>query len=189
MQIPKTVVALRQRLSQAGVERGDNNTRGAFAGVLASSRGSGVYLCSGDDSLDSVGWIIDALDMSGRLIVHRAAAESIEILRECFNTDLRISVHAQDLTEFLDDVQRHKFEVIVLCRSMCSQANIQRTSMALSDGGFLILCQSPGQSAVPQFDGMDAFVFSELDGVGTVIARRRSDSHPRRRGGRRRGAD
>lgn len=188
MQIPKTVIALRQRLTHAGVDLVSNDRRGAFAGLLASSRGSGVYLCSGDDSLDSVGWIIDALDMSGRLIVHRPESEQIAMLRECFNTDLRISVHAQDLNEFLDDVQRHTFEIIMLCQSMCTQANIQRTAAALSDGGFLILCQSNYQPEVAQFDGMDAFVFSELAGVGTVVARRRSDSHPRRRGGRRRGA-
>jgi len=163
-----------------------NDERGAFTALLASSRGSGVYLCSGDDSLDCVGWIIDALDMSGRLIVHRDTDAQLETLRECFNTDLRVSVHAQELTEFLDDVQRHHFEIIVLSQSMCTEVNIQRTADGLSDGGFLIMCQMGAGSDISQVDGMDAFMVSELDNIGTVVVRRRSNSQPRRRGGRRR---
>ncbi len=186
MQIPNSVSVLRRRLRQAGVDLTANDRRGAFTGLLASSRGSGIYLCSGDDSLDCVGWIIDALDMSGRLVVHRNSSERIESLTECYNTDLRISVHAQGLAEFLDDVKHHRFELIVLCRSMCDAQNIQRTAAALSDGGFLLLCQCEPEATAPQLDAMSAFVFSDLEGVGTVIARRRSDSHPRRRGGRRR---
>lgn len=166
-----------------------NDQLGSCVRVLASSRGGGVFLCCGDDSMDAAGWIIDALDMSGRLVVHRNSIDKLEAIRECFNTDLRISVHAQNLTEFLDDIKKHRFELVVLGASMCTIPNVERISTVLGDGGFMLLSGFEHEAALFEFKGHEGFVFTTHDHVGTIAVRRRSNSHPRRRGGRRRNDD
>lgn|GEM_PF-5537592 len=180
-QIPKTVLVLRQRLCEAGLESEVNDDAGAFARVIASSRGSGVYLCSGRRSMDSAGWILDALDMTGRLVVQQEDDDNLELVRECFNTDLRISVHAQNTNQFLDDVAKHRFELVVLdVESSQSPATIPRVASALSEGGVLLLLGESGlERVLPPTD----FVISSLSNIGRVVARRRSSSRPRRRSG------
>jgi len=182
VQVPKTVAVLRQRLQQAGLELDFSDDTGAFVRVVASSRGSGVYLCSGRRSMDCAGWILDALDMTGRLVVQQDSATRLETIRECFNTDLRISVHAQNLSQFLDDVAKHRFELVVLDPTEGqSPSTIPRVASALSDGGILLLL---GNADYGQVLSASDYLIATLDSVGTVIARRRAGSRPKRAGGR-----
>jgi len=182
IQVPKTVTVLRQRFQQAGLELEFSDEVGACVRVIASSRGSGVYLCSGGGSMDCAGWILDALDMTGRLVVQQDGENNLETIRECFNTDLRISVHAQNLNEFLDDVAKHRFELVVLDPTEGqSPSTIPRVASALSDGGILLLL---GDSDYHQVLSGSDYLFSTVGRVGTMIARRRAGSRPRRAGGR-----
>ena len=85
---------------------------GELTRVLAASRPGGVFLCLGRGAGEMATWIMDGMDLSGRLVVVLQDNQEADMLLALLTDDMRITLHVQDSVAFLRDVRDHRFDLI-----------------------------------------------------------------------------
>jgi hypothetical protein len=112
LQPPSAYTRLCETRVSADSEAAITPPLGEFVRVLATSRPGGVFLCLGHAAGEMATWILDGMDLSGRLVAVVEDNEEAEVLRPLFGDDLRVTVHVQDALGFLCDVRDHRFDLI-----------------------------------------------------------------------------
>ena len=199
LQPPQAYARLCETLSARGGAPVVTPALGEVARVLAASRPGGVFLCLGRGAGEMAAWILDGMDLSGRLVVVVQDSDEAEVLRPILGDDLRITVHAQEAAAFLGDVRDHRFDLITDLSSG-QPADLTRLALGrLALGAFYMsLHGAPelsemlsGQTtgAGDQEAAMDpgSFAFAHLSGeLGvSLIVRGPQRVQAKRRGGRR----
>ncbi len=130
-------------------------------------------------------WTLDGMDITSRLIVNLAPGSSPDL--GPLGADLRVAVHPQAPLEFLADIDRHRFDVIVVAVANAGTELVARALERLRDGGFAVLLDSdtlPRDVLVPLLAG---HVRTQLDATpgALLLTRTPPASRRRRRGGSR----
>ena len=156
-------------------------SRHSLLAVLAASAPGGAILVVGLPSAAVVNELLAAMDITTRLLVVADDPEGITSLRQNCQADLRISLHAQPLTSFLDDIAAHQFSMIVFANG--AESFVDRACGYLVQGGV-------AAGIVETMPSADAErVLSTLRDVDVYwVAARRARAAPVRRGGRKRNA-
>lgn len=197
LQPPQAYARLCETLSARGGAPAVAPALGEVARVLAASRPGGVFLCLGRGAGEMAAWILDGMDLSGRLVVVVQNSDEAEVLRPILGDDLRITVHAQEAAAFLGDVQDHRFDLITDLSSG-QPADLTRLALGrLALGAFYMsLHGAPqlsemlsGQTTGAEEAALDpaSFLFAHLSGeLGvSLIVRGPQRVQAKRRGGRR----
>ena len=108
-------------------------SRHSLLAVLAASAPGGAILVVGLPSAAVVNELLAAMDITTRLLVVADDPEGITSLRQNCQADLRISLHAQPLTSFLDDIAAHQFSMIVFANG--AESFVDRACGYLVPGG------------------------------------------------------
>ncbi len=197
LQPPQAYARLCETLSARGGAPAVAPALGEVARVLAASRPGGVFLCLGRGAGEMAAWILDGMDLSGRLVVVVQNSDEAKVLRPILGDDLRITVHAQEAAAFLGDVRDHRFDLITDLSSGLP-ADLTRLALGrLALGAFYMsLHGAPqlsemlsGQTTGAEEAALDpaSFVFAHLSGELDVslIVRGPQRVQAKRRGGRR----
>ena len=199
LQPPQAYARLCETLSARGGAPAVAPALGEVARVLAASRPGGVFLCLGRGAGEMAAWILDGMDLSGRLVVVVQDSDEAEVLRPILGDDLRITVHAQEATAFLGDVRDHRFD-LTADLSSGQPADLTRLALGrLALGAFYMsLHGAPELSEMLSGQTMGAgdqeaaldpagFAFAHLSGeLGvSLIVRGPQRVQAKRRGGRR----
>ena len=104
-QPPQAYSRLCETLSSRGGGPAVTPPLGQLTRVLATSRPGGVFLCLGRGAGEMATWIMDGMDLSGRLVAVLEDNEEADMLRALLADDMRITVHVQDAVAFLRDVR------------------------------------------------------------------------------------
>jgi hypothetical protein len=178
LQPPQAYARLCETLSARGGAPAVAPAVGEVARVLAASRPGGVFLCLGRGAGEMAAWILDGMDLSGRLVVVVQDSDEAEVLRPILGNDLRITVHAQEAAAFLGDVRDHRFDLITDLSSG-QPADLTRLALGrLALGAFYVSLHG-----APEL----SFAFAHLSGeLGiSLIVRGPQRVQAKRRGGRR----
>jgi hypothetical protein len=111
-QPPQAYSRLCETLSSRGVGPVVSPALGELTRVLAASRPGGVFLCLGRGAGEMATWIMDGMDLSGRLVVVLQKDQEADMLRALLADNMRVTVHVQDPVAFLRDVRDHRFDLI-----------------------------------------------------------------------------
>lgn len=188
-----------EMLSSRGGEPAVGPPLGQLTRVLATSRPGGVFLCLGRGAGEMATWIMDGMDLSGRLVAVLQNNEEADMLRALLADDMRITVHVQDAAAFLSDVRDHRFDLIT---DLNSGQAAELTSLALGRlalGAFYLSPHRVGEltdmlsaqdTASADPDGTldaDSFAFAQLpeELAVSLIVRGPHTVRAKRRGGRR----
>lgn len=155
---------------------------------LSATRHGAVNLVSGSSACDLAGWIIDGMDMTCRLVVHHEAEVDSAPIKNAFNNDLRVTTHEQPFIQFLDDVDSHKFAILVMAPPVADLDNLQRAVRAIDDGGVLVLVE-PDAKITEFVNQLSEYCLLYEREAATVVVKRPASNRPRRRGGRHRERD
>ena len=164
------------RLCETLAARGDGPVVAAPLGeltrVLAASRPGGVFLCLGRGAGEMATWIMDGMDLSGRLVVVLQDNQEADMLRALLTDDMRITLHVQDAVAFLRDVRDHRFDLIADLNHGRA-ADLSRLALGrLALGGFY-LSQHPARELTEMLSVKDTVVSEQdvtLDANGFAVA-------------------
>ena len=161
---------------------------GAMLRVWAGTKNGAVCLASGREAMPYVHWLQDGMTMNSRLIVHSEAAEISNLVSPHFSTDIRVATHTQDLASFLDDIEEHKFDLIVVDVNDQSPDTGSTVLQRLAEQGMLLAVGIAVTQSPLIKECADAYFLSQTDEHDKgVIASKKSIQHRAvRRGGRRR---
>jgi hypothetical protein len=90
------------------------NDERAFLRFLASGIEVGSILYFGQPKADTMRAMLGVMDITTKLLAVTADSDAADALRADVAGDLRVSVHSQDLAEFLTDIEQHLFSMVVL---------------------------------------------------------------------------
>ena len=164
------------RLCETLAARGDGPVVAAPLGeltrVLAASRPGGVFLCLGRGAGEMATWIMDGMDLSGRLVVVLQDNQEADMLLALLTDDMRITLHVQDAVAFLRDVRDHRFDLIADLNHGRA-ADLRRLALGrLALGGFY-LSQHPARELTEMLSVKDTVVSEQdvtLDANGFAVA-------------------
>ncbi len=182
---PSKLTTLRECLAGRGLPSECDAALGSLLRVLAASKPGGVCLHLGAGAIVYALWTLDGMDITSRLIVNLAPGSSPDL--GPLGADLRVAVHPQAPLEFLADIDRHRFDVIVVAVANAGTELVARALERLRDGGFAVLLDSdtlPRDVLVPLLAG---HVRTQLDATpgALLLTRTPPASRRRRRGGSR----
>jgi hypothetical protein len=155
---------------------------GALLRVLAALNPHAVVLQIGVESLHYAPWVIDGMDITARLILNIDDNVPFAPLNPIFRDDIRIELHQQDPNQFLDDVARHRFNLIFVGAESIADALLERCARLLSDDGLLLLDDTGGAASKSQ--PLADCHYAYLHGV-SIITKIAAHSKAARKGGRR----
>lgn len=199
LQPPPAYSRICEMLSSSGSTPAVTPALGEVTRVLAASRPGGVFLCLGHGAGEMATWILDGMDLSGRLVAVVQNDDEADMLRPLLGDDLRVTVHVQDVVGFLRDVRDHRFDLITDLNPG-KPADLTRLALArLAPGAFYVslraaaelseqLCmQSSVDADLEAAPDIDSLAFAHLGGeLGvSVLARGPQRFQGKRRGGRR----
>lgn len=199
LQPPQAYAHLCETLSARGGAPVVTPALGEVVRVLAASRPGGVFLCLGRGAGEMAAWILDGMDLSGRLVVVVQDSDEAEVLRPILGDDLRITVHAQEAAAFLGDVRDHRFDLITDLSSG-QPADLTRLALSRLALGALYMSLHGAPELSEMLSGQTAgggdqeaaldpagFAFAHLSGeLGiSLIVRGPQRIQAKRRGGRR----
>lgn len=128
------------------------------------------------------------MDMTCRLVVHHEADADPAKIKNAFNNDLRVTTHQQPFVQFLDDVDSHRFAIVVMAPPVAGLENLRRAVQSIDDGGVLVVVEADAE--VTEFvDSLSEFCLLYEQPASTVVVKRPASNRPKRRGGRRRERD
>lgn len=164
---------------------------GALLRTLAASRPGGLMMQLGSGFGPLSAWLVDGMDVTSRFIAVVEDPVLAGHARECMGGDLRITVHSQDTAGFLEDVSRHRFDLVLVDEAGVPGGVLQRLPGMLAAGGMIMLVTrragERGAAAADPWPGSDELRLAPgLCGGHVLIASRLQHGMPRnRRGGRR----
>jgi predicted O-methyltransferase YrrM len=110
---PASCSRIRAALEANGYRREVATEIGSLARALAASKAAGTLLCIAEGAGEVGAWLADGMDHSSGLVVLVQDPEEAAILERELDRDVRVSVHSQEATSFLIDVDSHRFDLIV----------------------------------------------------------------------------
>ena len=160
-----------------GVERS-----AALVRVLAATHASGVILLSGDGLYPLAPFLLEGVDMGGRLIVNVENPALAAALQPPLSPDIRCTVHCQQRAAFLADIHRHHFNLVLL--QYRDAALAASAAARLARYGVIGFYDAPPPDTLAAALAPDAWRMSPLGEAPLVIAAR-THVAAGRRGGRR----
>lgn len=165
---------------------------GRLARCLAASKVRGVLLQLGSGSAALSAWLVDGMDITSRLIALHPGEARLDATRRVAGNDIRVAVHAQAAASFLEDMQRNRFDLVVVDRPDTPGALLVAAIALLAPGGMLCLMDGagtgrpPGEDALSALAGNDDCRWTRLQApvAGLLATRCPPESRPVRRGGR-----
>ncbi|MDH3692080.1 MAG: hypothetical protein OEU36_21805, partial [Gammaproteobacteria bacterium] len=136
---PRVLREIQDDLRSAGVVPTLNPTTGALLRTLAVSHPSGVFLQLGVGSCELVAWIADGMDITSRLVTVVVDPTLRNILKHHLGDDIRMAFHNQNELEFLIDVHRHRFHLIVIDCVLAGVRLVRAASETVAAGGLLVI--------------------------------------------------
>ena len=179
---PATLAAVRCSLSECGVAVDIDDRVGALLRVLAALNANAVVLQIGAESLSYAPWVIDGMNITARLVLNIDNDVPLALLEPIFRDDIRIALHQQDPNQFLDDVARHRFNLIFVGADSIGDALLERCARLLSDDGLLLLDDTGGAASKSQ--PLADCHYAYLHGV-SFVTKAALNSKAARKGGRR----
>ena len=151
------------------------NNSAALLRVLAATLSGRAAISLGTISTGHVSALLAGLDITSRLIVASGDDGQIQVLNADVPEDLRLSVHAQPLAGFLDDIAAHRFGLVLITEE--GMPVFARALDMLDVGGIVI-----GLGAIGPFPADSRFESAalELDDL-RWLATRRQHARPSRR--------
>lgn len=153
--------------------------------VMAGAGSSTVALVTGTGAVAYVSWLQDGMSMSSRLILHTGSARVLDAVRPHFATDIRLALHHQDLAEFLSDIEKHRFDFIVVDLDDTAAAVVPILVERLTEHGLLAAIGTKARRDDLIQNSRASFFFCSV-GECTVLSRKSLQHRAVRRGGRRR---
>ena len=152
--------------------------------MQASTKDYGAIMSSGKTALAYVPWLIDGMNMSNKLIVHlNSGDEALDaIVKASIESDIRVSSHCQNQTEFTTDISEHRMDLLLLTEDALPE--ISNWMKLLSDAGLLVLLASEDQrEQLMQAHSDDYFLINKAQ---LFISRKGMQHRNKRRRGRQR---
>ena len=177
---PATLAAVHRDLSGCSIAVDCDDRVGSLLRVLAALNPNAVMLQIGVESLRYAPWVIDGMDITARLILNIDDNVPFAPIEPIFKNDIRIVLHQQDPNQFLDDVARHRFNLIFVGADSIADALLGRCLQLLSHDGMLLL-DDPGGAACQSLAGCHC---AHVHGV-SLITKIAAHSKATRKGGRR----
>lgn len=157
-----------------------HNNPAALLRVLAATLVGRAAISLGLISTEQVAALLAGLDITSRLIVASGNDRETRVLSADVPEDLRLSVHAQPLVEFLDDIAAHRFGLALVTEE--GMPVLERALDMLEVGGIVV-----GLGRVGPFPDDPRFECVALDIEDLRwLATRRGRARPTRRKRRRR---
>ncbi len=153
--------------------------------IIAASKPGAVGLTIGPAAVGYGEIILQGLDMYSRLIINVSSHPDIQALEQQFHTDIRVAVHAQDSVTFLNDVSRHRFELVVIDCAVLDETLLNTVIEMSPVGGFIVLLDVSDTTGELRRQ-LSEYCFHSLVNEHCLIATRIASNHrPSRKGGRR----
>lgn len=143
---PDSLPVIRAAAHVAGLACCDDDLIGTWVRLLAASKPGGTLLHLATGTGELAAWLAAGMDLSSRLVTLIEAEAVATAVTETIAQDLRVTVHRQDVDEFLDDVQAHRFDLIVHDQ-VPPRARIEAAWRLLSAGGLLVVPGLPPASS------------------------------------------
>ena len=102
---PDSLPVIRAAAHVAGLACCDDDLIGTWVRLLAASKPGGTLLHLATGTGELAAWLAAGMDLSSRLVTLIEAEAVATAVTETIAQDLRVTVHRQDVDEFLDDVQ------------------------------------------------------------------------------------
>ncbi len=189
-QSPKKLSQLLAQLDAAGLVHPHWPALGSQLRANANLHEQGVFLMSGDATLPYLGWILDGMHMSARLIVHQSGAEHelAQAAAQQVQLDIRAAHQVQAPADFVEDISQHRLDGIVLQVEPASVSLVGNWMTVLADTGWLLVL-ADGENTLEAIHNQHAseYFFSAPDVGGPCMwVTRKGMQHRARRRGRRR---
>ncbi len=147
---PAALAAVHRDLSGCGIAVDSDGRVGSLLRVLAALNPNAVVLQIGAESLQYAPWVIDGMDITARLILNIDDNVPLAPIEPIFKNDIRIALHRQNPNQFLDDVARHRFNLIFVGMDSITDTLLERCVRLLSDDGLLVLDGAGGATSKSQ---------------------------------------
>lgn len=180
-QIPAALLRFRGDAA-AGSPDDPSVAHGQLARTLAAAKPGGLFLCVEAPELSF--WIADGMDITSKLISVISDELSCARLSRCWDSDIRLTAHAQHVIEFLGDVRAHRFEFMAF--SEVDRGVVEMAAAALAPGGVIGVFPATTAGVDPAAvlrEQADLLVSPGPSGA-VLAARATADRRPKRRGGR-----
>lgn len=193
---PRTATQLNERLAQHAIDSTVDVTTAQLLRSLSAMRDGGHFLLAGERAAPYAGWVLDGMDINARMVIVLPERFDRTVVQPCFDIDLRVSGHVQDIAAFLHDVAAYRFALVALDLDEVSDdvASALATDLVAPGGSLLVLAMQAdgvggrrGAMAQERVDEwFDAnWVVTALTSSNAILATRRAVPVNRRRGGRR----
>ena len=152
--------------------------------AFASIPSSGLILTIGVRSLTCCQAILDSMDTLTRLVVNLPQDSAKSEIETKLESDLRVAIHRQHPEEFLDDVQQHLLNLVILCGEDYSPSIVDRIAAMMQAGACMLVLKSSETQSIG--NGAELAEFNQAD-IGDCILCVKKQYRPEnvRRGGRR----
>ena len=155
-------------------------SQGALAAAtFASTVFSGAVLYLGSPSVEVIREVMRALDITTRMLVVTDDADLAQRVRAEVDADLRLSLHTQNLPEFVADIAHNEFRLILL--SDADSALTDQTLAMLSPCG---MACGLGGTGMPSANSEFTVWHPEASDIVWVLSRRARPVAARRGGAR-----
>ena len=156
-----------------------------IVGALAAMKGQTLILMIGESVLPFQARITNNMSLYSRLVINLPKESSLDADASYSDGDLRVAIHVQEATSFLDDIRRHTFSLVVVSNTEFTPEIAKRIQNMLDVGGTLVVVSFAQRSQPSPLPEMARCFRVELPSC--VLYVKSDDSrNPKRKGGRRR---
>lgn len=176
------------QLRQHGIGGDFDEKAAAWLRVVTATKSPALILATGAEAIPYADWAWDGMSMNSRLILHNQSSDIGEMVRPHFATDIRVATHQQDLTSFLSDIEKHRFDFVIVDLDDADPGPVSTLLERLTEQGLFMCFGTP-----PVLDEMteahrNSHFSTAISARGKCVALSRKGLQHRavRRGGRRR---
>ena len=155
-----------------------------IVGALSAMKGQTLILMIGEAVLPLHARITSNMSLYSRLVINLPNESSLSSDTSYSDSDLRVAIHVQEATSFLDDIQRHTFSLVVIGDLEFTPEIADRIPKMLDTGGTLVVVSPKKRRQLNPLSEMAQCFRVELPSC--VLYVKSDDSrNPKRKGGRR----
>ena len=151
---------------------------GAFSAIASD----GLILLLGDTPLYYQKAVLSCMSALGRLVINLPEKSALEYTEDLSKTDLRVAVHCQDASEFLNDIKHHQLSMVVVQGQDANETLLGQVASMLPDGGVVLVIPSP-KGRIPKLSNQSqTFCHASLGSCELFV--KTTQPNKSRRGGR-----
>ena len=188
--VPSALARLREREDASEVLAEEI---GSLVRTLAASKLGGVAMQLGTGNPEVGTWLLDGMDITCRLIVLVDDTADPTRVKMDLGDDIRVAVHQQEASAFMDDIKAHRFQLLVFDSPPASKEILSLALGLLEFGAILMILDAQCHDGVELEDVLRYLAGDErvhsvnVLGAGRMIVsvRRPDVAKPVRRGARR----